>query len=80
MHGALFGLFTRSIMGRFNVFERMFSPRTLNKMISYMSISVFSGMSFSYFDLWRQSALRELKHDSDSPNFTSSLYESGDTL
>ena len=67
--GAVFGLLTRSLMGRFNAFERIFSSRALNKFASYTSFGVFSGMSFSYFDFWRRSALNEMMHDSDSSNY-----------
>ena len=48
--------------------------------MSYISFSLFGGMSFSYFDFWRQNVNREIIHDSSSTNYLASLYEKGETM
>ena len=48
--------------------------------LSYLSFGMFSGMSFRYFDWWRQSATSEMMNNGDSSNYSSSLYETKDSV
>ena len=73
-----FGIAARSILSR--VLSSSKYNTTPVSQLSYLSFGMFSAMSFRYVDWWRQSASNEMMSNSDSTNYSASLYEYKDNV
>ena len=45
-----------------------------------MGMSIFTGLSFFYYDIWRKHALNEVTYGNGSSTYYNNLYEQNDRM